>query len=512
MLSKIASSAALQSAGLGLLFFDRLILSAILMRIWGVAMFEDWSLLLATAGMLNLLDFGLHQTFSNAYTRHYQSGNLIGFSRQMAIALALMGIIALTGAAGFALWIASGLWHDAVAISTAPSAEAAVALLLLGFAFLVQTATGVTSPIYRGQDRFSRGLALELANGATRLLVMMLVALLGGGFIAVAAGYLLATVATSANMVRDQLVQLSGVTLRPRLPSRSELATVARVAPWFYLQHASNVLLLGVPLLVIGQIGAATGSLAAFAVLRTLTNFVRQACQILANSSAVELSRHWFESADMSLTQGRMQRSCQFIAVGAGVQVGSLFPILDQIFMVWSGGRVEPQLDVAAIFCIGVALTAPGMLIGTFLTYIDDARIGAYSRLVSIVVAAFAGGVLAERYQLVGVALALILGEMIGHWLLYMPAAERWTGVNRYVLALRWLGLSLAGAAPVCIIGTLITWNFTGAASVALYVSLIPIISGLLVVMVGLSATDRLILLAAIRRRLRLLVEDNRVN
>ena len=54
---------------------------------WGVPVFEDSSVLLAAAGLMNLLDLGLQMTFSNAYTRAYQKGQLELFQRQVSIGL-----------------------------------------------------------------------------------------------------------------------------------------------------------------------------------------------------------------------------------------------------------------------------------------------------------------------------------------------------------------------------------------------------------------------------------------
>src|SRR6185369_6280861 len=44
---------------------DRLLLTALLIRVWTVAPFEQWSLLVATATMLSILDMGSQISFSN---------------------------------------------------------------------------------------------------------------------------------------------------------------------------------------------------------------------------------------------------------------------------------------------------------------------------------------------------------------------------------------------------------------------------------------------------------------
>jgi hypothetical protein len=72
MIRKIATSTSLQMVGLAISIGDRIVLGALMLRLWGVPVFEDWSILLAAAGLMTLLDLGLNMTFSNAYTSAYQ--------------------------------------------------------------------------------------------------------------------------------------------------------------------------------------------------------------------------------------------------------------------------------------------------------------------------------------------------------------------------------------------------------------------------------------------------------
>ncbi|MGO8777393.1 MAG: hypothetical protein ACLQKK_00495 [Rhodomicrobium sp.] len=59
---------------------DRIVISALMLRLWGVAVFEDWSVLIATTSLLGFLDLGLHQTSSNAYAHALQGGTANSFS------------------------------------------------------------------------------------------------------------------------------------------------------------------------------------------------------------------------------------------------------------------------------------------------------------------------------------------------------------------------------------------------------------------------------------------------
>src|SRR6202008_1739551 len=91
----------------------------------------------------------------------------------------------------------------------------------------------------------------------------------------------------------DQLVNLDGIRFRLTRPARSELKSIASVAPWFYAQHASNLLLLNAPVLVLGRLTDTPGAVAMFLLLRTLVNFARQLTQALSNCVGIELSCLW---------------------------------------------------------------------------------------------------------------------------------------------------------------------------------------------------------------------------
>ena len=458
-------------------------------------------LLLSAAGLWNLLDLGLHQTFSNAYTRHFQSGNFEKFTRQMAIGLALMGVVIAVGVAGLVIWVTADWWRLSILTRAIPGADAAAILLMLGLSVLVQTAAGVVSPIYRAQDKFSRGLLLELLSSGLRLTALAATAVAGASPVTVSAVYFFSTVVGYSYMLRDQFKNLNGITLRPQLPRAEELMDTARPATWFYVQHAANVLLIGAPLLVLGHLDGPMGGIAAFGLLRTLTNFIRQVGQILANSPAIELSRLWFQLRDVELIQDRIRRGCRFIAVVVGVLAGGLMLLLGAIFNVWSVGRIEPRVNVGLIFCFGVVLTAPSMLIANFLNYINVARIGAYSRVISLVVATICAIVLARPYELAGVASALVVGETVGFWLVYLPSAARWTGMNQYALAGSWLGYSILGFSPMLILAAAF-FGIDGWLRVPVWGAPVLAVIGVITILIfGVSPLDRKKLASGLLRR-----------
>lgn len=493
ILARLMASAGLQSAGLVILFVDRFLLSAILLQAWGVNVFEDWSVLLAAAGMMNLLDFGLHQTFSNAYTRHFQSGNKEKFTRQMSVGFAVMGSVCCLGVLGLLLGLYGGFWLNSIAVKELSESAANTVLLLLAISTIVQTAAGITNPVYRAQGAFNRGLVFELSGNSARLILVSVIVLSGGDVLAAASGYLLATLVAWSAALWDQYSHLEAMTARPRWLTGAEFVAIARVAPWFYVQHASNVLLLGVPLLVLGHVQDQAGGIAAFMMIRTLANFVRQFCQIIANGIGIELSRRWFQTHDAAQVQGQIARSNRFVAVCVGALLAALVPFVDEAFRLWSGGQVSPRFDVVFVIFIGVAFSAPGCLIAAYLNYIDEARIGAYSRIVTVVVAGAAGILLVEPLGILGVAVALALGEITGLSLLYLPATANWIGISSYSLLQRWLFWLILGVAPASGTAWLIGSFPSSVSTLLLKAVAVPIVSAWSIYQLGLSRSDRVI-------------------
>ena len=173
MIRKIATATSLQIVTLAIAAIDRLVLGALLLRLWGVPVFEDWSVLLAAAGLMNLLDFGLHMTFSNAYTSAYQKGQLAQFQRQVSVALFICLLMVAAGAV--VLIAAAGTFsysNELLALSRLVGFEAGFVFMCFGLVTLLQTAAAATSTIYRAQGRFSRALLIDISYNLVRLLAI----------------------------------------------------------------------------------------------------------------------------------------------------------------------------------------------------------------------------------------------------------------------------------------------------------------------------------------------------
>ncbi len=495
MIRKIATATSLQIVTLAIAAIDRIVLGALLLRLWGVPVFEDWSVLLAAAGLMNLLDFGLHMTFSNAYTSAYQKGQLAQFQRQVSVALYICllmvaaGVVVLLAAAGTFSYS-----NELLALSRLVGFEAGFVFMCFGLVTLLQTAAAATSTIYRAQGRFSRALRIDISYNLVRLLAIGIATIAGGDPPLVAVVYLaVAALFTLVIVPFDLRTNLGGFEFIPARPTRAEIRSILTVAPWFYAQGGTNVLLVNVPLLVLPHLGPAAGAIALFLLLRTVINMARQLSGSLAISVGIELSQLSLSTLDQALVRQQMLRLTRLTTVANSAGIGALFWLMEPFVPLWSGGALRMDPLLAVIFGCGFLLSIPFSITATFLNFIGDAQIGAISRLVTAVISICVAIALAKPLGVHGVAAGLAVGEAIGMGAMYLRAASNWMGLTISQL-LRALFLSCAaGLLPTIAVGLLLPSFGDGSATLSLLMRvavLTPIVCAT-IFFLGLSRADR---------------------
>jgi O-antigen/teichoic acid export membrane protein len=432
MIRKIATSTSLQIVALAISVVDRIVLGALMLRLWGVAVFEDWSILLAAAGLMTLLDFGLHMTFSNAYTSAYQKGQLALLQRYISIALFICLLIVGAGAVFLiAAAVSFSYWTGLLALSRLGGFDGGLVFICFGLAALLQTSAAATSTIYRAQGHFSRALVIDICYNSTRLLAIA-IAIIAGGEPQLVAGIYLAVAAlfTVVIVPLDLQTNLGGFRLIPASPTRAEIRNILTIAPWFYAQQATNVLLVNVPLLVLPHLSPVAGAIALFLLLRTVVNMVRQLSGSVSISVGIELSQMFLSTSDKVLVQQHVLRLTRLNTVSNSACAGALFWLMEPFVPLWSGGALQLDPVLAIIFGCGFLLSIPFSIVASFLNYIGDAQIGAISRLVTAVISIGVAIALAKPLGVHGVAAGLAVGETIGMGMMYLNAASNWMGVT----------------------------------------------------------------------------------
>jgi O-antigen/teichoic acid export membrane protein len=496
MIRKIAASTSLQIAGIALSVVDRIVLGAVLLRMWGVSVFEDWSVLLAAAGLMNLLDLGLHMTFSNAYASAYQKGQLDLFQRQVSIALFICLLIIGGGAVLLIAAVAAiSNSNEFLALSALRPFEGGFVFLCFGLVALLQTGAAATSTIYRAYGRFSRALFLDIHYNLARLLAIAIATIVGCEPPLVAAIYLaVAALFTVIIVPLDLQTTLGGFKLIPASPTCAEMRGILAVAPWFYAQQATNVLLLNVPLLVLPHLAPAAGAIALFVLLRTVINTARQLSGSMSISVGIELSQSFLSTSDKFLAQQQVLRLTRLATVSNGACIAALFWLMEPFVPLWSGGALGMDPLLGLIFGCGYLFSIPFSIVASFLNYIGDAQIGAISRLVTAVTSICVAIALAKPLGVYGVAIGLAIGETIGTGAIYLRAASRWMGLSISQVLRTLFAYCGAGLFPIIAVGLLLPSFPDTSATLSLVmrvVLLAPIVLAT-IFFFGFSTMDRL--------------------
>lgn len=452
MLNSIAAATLLQILSLAVSLLDRIALSGLLLRVWGLGVFEDWSLLIAGAGTLSLFDFGLHMTFANGYVSAYQSGNLKLFQRRVAVSIWISLAIMTAGTTALLFLFATSHWQGFFLVSTLTGMDGKAVLILSGLAVLLQTASCSITTLYRAQRRFSRGLIFENSLSVARLAVVAAAAGLRFDPVSTALVYLLATAAFFLLIIPFDLRRtLNAIGFTPAVPCRAELGSIARLAPWYYAQHAANVLLLNVPLLALPHVAETRGAIAGFIIVRTLINSVRQLLYTVSNSIAVELSTHHASVRANSADGAHLARSTRLITVTNGAVLGSLFWMAGPFIEMWSGGVLRIETTIAIALGMGSLLTGPFVILSNYLNYIGNARIGVISRLVQTGISLGMSFLLLKPLGALGIAIGLSAGEAVGGGAVYLWAMAHSHPAEYRVWS--YLSSTMAGLLPPLVFG-----------------------------------------------------------
>ena len=503
MLRAIAASTGIQLLSLGLQLLDRFIVSAVILRAWGVVAFESWVILFAAAGLFGMLDFGLYQTLSNAYTRAYQAGDKGKFSKLMALGVGLNLVVGLGGFTILAVLVVWGGAADTIS-SRAIVADASLPIFVcVATATIVQTATACLIVVYRAQARFARGLALETLLTALRTFGVFFAVLADAGPLTAALIYAGASLLVLLALVPLDLSRdFDALSFRPRAPSQEDWRMLGSTAPYFYVQHATALLVLQLPTLVLGTVVSGAGAVAVFLIVRTLMNFARTLLQLLTNSISVELARlHAAGTSQVDLAR-QTAGVCRLMCVINGAIVGGLWAVSDALVYIWSDGAVVSSAPAAIALGLGLLCTGPYILTAAILNLTGHEKVCAISKLANAVSALLLCLVLTLPFGVTGVAIAMACGEVIGLCLVLLPQSARLAGSSPLRLSLSWLALSGLNAGLVCAVVSclLVIFPVDSIVRLALLGLLAVPAAALVVFAAGLCRSDRRALRGRLRR------------
>ncbi|MCH8238836.1 MAG: hypothetical protein IIB62_02065, partial [Proteobacteria bacterium] len=125
-----------------------------------------------------------------------------------------------------------------------------------------------------------------------------------------------------------------------------------------FIQNFPNLLQLNLPILLIGNINAAPGIVAAFVMSRTIINFVRQILQHFAFVLSQEISRA-FARGENKRVRDLFVATNRLVCAITGATLGCLLALAQQFFVIWSSGTVDYNENLIMIFAFTTGLAAP---------------------------------------------------------------------------------------------------------------------------------------------------------
>lgn len=482
-----------------------LLVTPFLVRRLGLAAFGLWSLAVALAEWLQLLDLGLRDAVMKYAAAHQARAEATEVRRLADTALllyAVLGAVALLGVAGFG-WLGLPL----VVPQGTDVAGLLPVFLILGLSTALSLPAGLTGSMLEGFSRFDLINLFRAGHAMLRLVLIVVALQLDLGLVGLATAELTSRVAlyvarwTAVYRLDPELVPW------PRLHA-GQAGKLFGFGLWSALRQSSELAAnrLCEPLVAVLAGSAAVG---AFVVGRRLATM---SAELIVPMAGVlfPLSSEMDARGRLDALRQTLLKSTKF-AFFAGVPIALVLAIGARPIQVnWLGNRapeVEPVLSVFAVAFLLVAVSLPSEVILAGLGYV---RLLAYLGLAQVAIILGTGIRLTSHLGAPGLALGWLAAVVVVQIAIQIPVAARKCGLPLMLLVRRSvLPAALAGA-PVGLVMLVLRDPIAGGglASLATWAGGASMTYALLYWWIGLDGEER----AFLRSHLdRLLLHPSRI-
>lgn len=435
LLRRVSVSFASQILSLSITLIDRIVLVAILFRVWGADLYSDWATLLAGAGLFALGEFGLGIYFGNAWQKASARSDDAAFQRLLGVSLFLYLMTGLT-LAGVGICVMMFELDDLVTVRELSTQSSMTAFALLVSANILRVMRGSLSQVYRGRGNFALGTLINLLPSFAAVVLAGCSGLLGGGVVVVASMYVIAEVAAGwFFLLTDLRRRYPSLQLGVVRPSRDEAREIFGRVKWFALLQCVPTAWLQMPVLMLNAINITGVPLVSFIVTRTLVNFARQISSLLSISVGVEAVTTLHRGDEQSLASV-LSSFGRFLCALTGAITGGLLIFGPPAIAFWTGDSDLGDRWLIFWFLAPSILVAPATPLATLMTLGNSPRPAAIANLVQLILGLSLGLALAIQFGAVGAAAGLGIGEAIGVGIILPAIAHRLAGVKypRYLL------------------------------------------------------------------------------
>lgn len=395
-------------------FIDRLVLTAILLRIWDANTFETWSALAAFAGLASLFEFGFNLYFNNRITFQTERGDNIGAAHTYRVANTVLLTSTVVGIAAMAL-AASTLGPDAVRDDPL-TALGLVSLVLASFLRLMMAGSNA---LYRANRQYGRLTLILTAGEFARIAGTMTAALIGGGI----AGAGMAALGIQTIV----FVYITFIDTRRRyfpfgfglaIPRGEIIRDGISKSAVYFAQLVPVILWTSLPILVLERNSMAPGLLTGFIIVRTLSNVARTPLQSFGQVVGLEFGRRIAVSDQHGAFQ-TFERSARLFAVLGGIGVGMLMIGGEHVVAIWAGDASLFSLTLLGVGLAPMLLAPASLLAHNALLCSNSPYIAAVARWLQVALTVLVWLVAPIDNPAVRMMVALAVGESAG----YAPVA-----------------------------------------------------------------------------------------
>jgi hypothetical protein len=444
-MNKPIAAIAGQFIAVGVSMLDRLVLTACLIRFWGTAGFERWSILLAATSLFTLFDLGLQMHFGNRLAHEaargqrglaqsvYSASNTIFLGLAFCCVLAAMVVFSVPD-----LREMLGLRYP-----LSPDDQWIVGALILTVAIRLAMINLIS--VYRLNHAFGRGTVLVSMVDAGRILAVGTLAILGFGPAAGAIATALATLLGFGFIIPMDIVrQYPEFSVKFDRPTSFTMAGAFSNGGMFFFQNFPNLAINQLPVLLIGSTASETGVLAGFLLIRTLVNFVRLLIFQIVQILGMECARLAAENR-LALLDRLYRHTNLCVAAAAGCLCGGMLSFGAPVVRFWAGQAGLYRNDLMLVMLVPLLCAPSGLLANTFLAYSNRPFYPTLGRGLHFGVAVLLFSLVPFEDIGLRLAFAIYIAEVIGFALPQIYAAPR--VMDRERLATEILNVAICVAA-----------------------------------------------------------------
>ena len=373
-----------QFYAIGTVLLDRILVTGILIRAWGVEGFEYWSLVLAATTLLSLAEAGAVMNFSNRISNFQARGEsrlAVASYRQSNLILLAIALV-VTAVAG--LLAGFGILQRLVGLSsTVAGANSTLILLCLGASVAIRIVFSNSVGVYRAHLAYGRYVLLQSTADLVRILGIAAIVVLGGSLNQAAAAFLLLTFTGFALILTDQARRWPGYRYRFARRRDDVLRGSVRQSLQFGLPYFPNLALTQGPVLMLGATaGLGGGVIGSFVLLRTMANLARTVVYQFVNVCGMEIARR--EQRDDPHSPRYLRSARLAAALSFGTISGTLLAYGSELLQIWTGHAELYRGPVLAAMLLPFLITPSYILCTTILQYQNRAvawSVGTYAQL-----------------------------------------------------------------------------------------------------------------------------------